>query len=59
MIISLSSLITCIALLANIVLERAGASNEKATAEHVDGVLTITLPKLEVGRTKTINVRHK
>ncbi len=39
--------------------ERAGASNEKATAEHVDGVLTITLPKLEIGRTKTINVRHK
>ncbi len=59
MIITLSRLFTCCVPLANIVLERTGASNDQATAEHEYGVLTITLPKLEGGRTKTIKVRPK
>ncbi len=37
----------------------ASVDPKKATAEFEDGVLTITLPKLEGGRTKTIKVRPK
>lgn len=37
----------------------ASVDPDKATAEHEGGVLTITLPKLEGGRTKTIKVHSK
>jgi len=37
----------------------ASVDAEKATAEYEGGVLTITLPKLEGSRTKTIKVRPK
>ncbi len=36
-----------------------GVNADEATAEYEDGVLTVTLPKLEDGRTKTIKVRAK
>ncbi len=37
----------------------ASVDPDKATAEYEGGVLTITLPKREGGRTKTIKVSHK
>ena len=32
---------------------------EKATADYEEGVLTVTLPKAEEGRTRKIEVQHK
>ena len=37
----------------------ASVDPEKATAEYEDGVLTVTLPKVEGGGAKTIKVRAK